>query len=293
MQGKYATSSAFRRALEDRLRQQALREGIDLQRLRRHIAFERLLARLFVDNPPPWVLKGGYSLELRLYKIARATIDLDLSVPMPNPVISNLADPLRVIRERLQIALDYDLADQFTFVLSNSETVLQGPTYGGIRFSVEARLDNRTFTQFHLDVALGDVPVAQPDWVTGQAFLDFVDVPPAKIALLPVEQHFAEKIHAYTLPRTGEPNSRIKDLIDIVLLIDLGLPGADIVVEAIRATFARRQTHEIPVALLDPPVEWRERYEIMASRCGVRMSTLQDANKYASDYWMSLHPERQ
>lgn len=44
---KYATPAAFRRALEDRLQAIAKKEGIDLQRLRRQVAFDRLLARLF------------------------------------------------------------------------------------------------------------------------------------------------------------------------------------------------------------------------------------------------------
>jgi hypothetical protein len=29
---------------------------------------------------------------------------------------------------------------------------------------------------------------------------------------------FAEKLHAYTLPRQGRPNARVKDLVDLVLL---------------------------------------------------------------------------
>ena len=44
---KYATPAAFRRALEDRLKQKAKNEGLDLQRLMREVAFDRLLARLF------------------------------------------------------------------------------------------------------------------------------------------------------------------------------------------------------------------------------------------------------
>ena len=44
---KYATAAAFRRALEHRLQANAKREGVDLQRLRRQVAFDRLLARLF------------------------------------------------------------------------------------------------------------------------------------------------------------------------------------------------------------------------------------------------------
>jgi hypothetical protein len=58
----YATAGAFRRALEDRLKPIAQAEKVDVSRLRRQVAFDRLLARLFQTDPPPWVLKGGYAL---------------------------------------------------------------------------------------------------------------------------------------------------------------------------------------------------------------------------------------
>jgi hypothetical protein len=53
--GKYATGSALRAALEERLRQIAKAEGMELQRLRRQVAFDRLLARLFDSGDTPWV----------------------------------------------------------------------------------------------------------------------------------------------------------------------------------------------------------------------------------------------
>ena len=62
----YATATAFRRALEDRLAAVTKAEGVDLQRIRRHVAFDRLLSRLFAEQNAPWVLKGGYALELKL-----------------------------------------------------------------------------------------------------------------------------------------------------------------------------------------------------------------------------------
>jgi hypothetical protein len=49
---KYATAAAFRRALEDRLQDIAGKEGVDLQRLRRQVAFDRLLTRLFQAAQP-------------------------------------------------------------------------------------------------------------------------------------------------------------------------------------------------------------------------------------------------
>ena len=79
---KYATAAAFRRALEDRLQDIAGKESVDLQRLRRQVAFDRLLARLFQGKQPlalPWVLKGGYAMELRI-KAARTTKDIDLAM---------------------------------------------------------------------------------------------------------------------------------------------------------------------------------------------------------------------
>jgi hypothetical protein len=43
-----------------------------------NVAIERLLARLVVDKDPPWLLKGGYAMELRFRPKARTTSDIDL-----------------------------------------------------------------------------------------------------------------------------------------------------------------------------------------------------------------------
>jgi hypothetical protein len=63
---KYASAPACRVALEDRLKRLAQEESLDLQRLRRQAAFDRLLCRLFAEPDAPWLLKGGYAMELRL-----------------------------------------------------------------------------------------------------------------------------------------------------------------------------------------------------------------------------------
>lgn len=51
---KYTTPTAFRRALEDRLKLLAKAEGLDIQRLLRDTAFDRLLARLFSSEKAMW-----------------------------------------------------------------------------------------------------------------------------------------------------------------------------------------------------------------------------------------------
>jgi hypothetical protein len=158
MIGPYDTPQAFRAALETRLRNMAQQGGIDLQRLQRRVAFERLLARLFSGDDPPWLLKGGYALELRFRDRARSTLDLDLSVPDParlaSPSLGHTENQIDAqVREQVQIAAERDLGDGFQLRVRLSKRAdLPG---GGIRFAVEARLAGRVFARFHLDMGLG------------------------------------------------------------------------------------------------------------------------------------------
>jgi hypothetical protein len=81
----YKTASALRVALETRLQTVAKIQHGDIQRLRRRVAFDRLLARLFNPNQGqdyPWILKGGYAMELRM-QVARATNVLPLQKESP------------------------------------------------------------------------------------------------------------------------------------------------------------------------------------------------------------------
>ncbi len=75
---KYASSASFRRALEDRLQAHSQKTALPLIRLRKLVAFDRLLARLTMEQSATWVLKGGLALQLRLGPQARTTQDVDL-----------------------------------------------------------------------------------------------------------------------------------------------------------------------------------------------------------------------
>ena len=83
------------------------------------------------------------------------------------------------------------------------------------------------------------------------------------------EEHFAQKLHAYTLPRTGRPNSRVKDLIDLVLLMEAGALKPERLRNAIRDTFSRRATHELPPVLEAPPDFWGPAFERLAEECRI------------------------
>jgi len=74
----FRTATDFRKSLETRLKNIANTTGRPLQRLRKQVAFDRLLARLLSMDQPRFFLKGGYAMELRITE-ARATKDIDLT----------------------------------------------------------------------------------------------------------------------------------------------------------------------------------------------------------------------
>ncbi|MEA1928585.1 MAG: nucleotidyl transferase AbiEii/AbiGii toxin family protein [Candidatus Auribacterota bacterium] len=284
----YANQEAFRQALGERLKQRSQEHGIDLNRLYKQVAFERLLARLFSDDPPRWLLKGGYAIELWLGDAARATKDIDLTIPHLTFISDKDADNLVIIRELLQEKAAQDLGDYFQFLIGEKILELHDAPAGGARFPVEARVSGRTFTKFHLDIGIGDEVIGNPEWRTGHELLSFAGIPPARIALIPIEQQFAEKIHALTKPRGEIPNSRVKDLADLVLLIEYGLPEARVVVRAIRATFDRRDTHTIPKDLKIPPREWEPVYNNFVRDFNLPASTINEALERVTTYWKTL-----
>lgn len=290
MIGIYATPQAFRSALEARLRHLAQQRGMDLRRLYRWVAFERLLARLFAQASPPWVLKGGYALELRFANRARATLDLDLAVPDPGRWTQAVgADAqkswLAFSYAYLQQAAAQPLNDGFEFWLAQPKLEQTGAPGGGLRCAVEARLAGRIFARFHLDLGLGDVIAAQPEWIQPPSLLEFAGLATPCIALYPVEQQFAEKTHAYTFPWRDRENTRVKDLADLVLLIASGQLDAARVQAALHATFATRGTHALPADLPEPPPGWTEAYAALAQEFALPAVTLDAAYGLVRAYW--------
>src|SRR3989338_8301971 len=281
---KYENANAFRKALEDRLKNIAREQATPLDRLRRRITFDRFLARLFDRHnlKPRWLLKGGYAFEFRFHNIARTTKDVDFSIPYIKNVDEN------TIRTLLQDEVKRDLSDWFVFYIGTPMKEFDQAVYGGWRYPVEARVANRIFTKFHIDVGIGDAIVSEAEWKKGEDILQFAGIKPAYVAMLPIEQHFAEKIHAYSYPRDKRPFLRMRDLVDLVLLIEQGLPGKELVLSAIKATFKRRGTHDIPQALEAPPEALADSYGQLAQDCGVVKKTMAEGFSFLQKYWVGI-----
>lgn len=282
MSQTYATAAAFRQALENRLLNLAQAEGVDLHRLRRQVAFDRLLCRLFQQPTAPWLLKGGYALELRL-AAGRTTRDVDLALCAP---IGGAGKITARILTALQDAAAVDLGDFFAYTVGGPMKELAGAPYGGARYSVEARLAGRIYSKFHLDVGAGDVVLDPADAVHGRDWLGFAGIPAHAFPAISKEQQFAEKLHAYTLPRGAAANTRVRDLVDMYLLVRLGLiPAATRA--ALVATFARRAVQALENTLPPPPNDWEKPFAALALECGVA-TDLTAAFKVVADFYASL-----
>src|SRR5437879_4160456 len=107
---RYATAAAFRAALDERLKAEAAKTGLGLNRLRKRVAFELFLRRLVVVDPDRWVLKGALALDFRLRVSTRPTNDIDLG----------RADDEETAIEHITAAQQLALDDFFTFAATKT-----------------------------------------------------------------------------------------------------------------------------------------------------------------------------
>ncbi|MEU3275583.1 nucleotidyl transferase AbiEii/AbiGii toxin family protein [Streptomyces antibioticus] len=275
MTGRYRDAADLRRALEARLKQDADATGTDLARRRRMVVFDRMAARLAEDTAGGWVLKGGAVMEFRLTGRARTTKDLDLAL---RPEDGSDAEGDEV-RELLIDALAVDLdGDGFRFRVA-APAPLRADTAGrgGWRFSVEAHLAGKLFAGVRVDVVDRGEEIARTERLPLPNTLDFAGTPQRTVEAVERRQHFAEKLHAFTRDYGDRPNTRVKDLVDLVLLIEDGLPGDAALVEVVRHVFDVRATHPVPEELPDPPPAWRDAYPQLARELATDVPPTLDA----------------
>jgi hypothetical protein len=252
----YTSPQSFKQALEQRLRT-AASDGTALVRKRQLLVFDRFLARAVAILGDAVLLKGGLVLELRLER-ARTTKDIGLRVTgSPETVFAQLQEAGRK-----------DLGDFMTFEVTpdTEQPTIQndGMQYEGLRFRAECRLAGKLYGQrFGVDVAFGDPILGDPETVTSDDLLAFAGIAPPVLRLYPIETHIAEKLHAYTMPRT-RPNTRVKDLPDMALLATTASLDATRLRAALKKTFSFRATHPLPPSLPHPPENWLKPYSEMA-----------------------------
>jgi hypothetical protein len=246
--------------LEQRLATLANQTGVPLVRLRKLVVFDRLMARLCIVAPSGWFLKGAVALNFRVGSRFRTTKDLDFC----------RYDSEEAATADFIAAQSVDLGDYFTFIIEKTGEIDMSVENATVRYHVAAQLAGRRFDDFTVDVGFGDPAVTEPEIVRGPDLLSFADIPPVEVPTLSLEQHVAEKVHAYTRKYTGGmTSSRVKDLIDLVIISSLFALNAGRLRQALKAIFVARGSHFLPTALPPPPPLWRTVYRKTATEVGL------------------------
>jgi len=160
-------------------------------------------------------------------------------------------DQNHIVRD-MQGAAAVPFGDWFEFTFGPPAMDLTAAPYGGARYPVEARMDERVFARFHLDAGIGDVVSPPLETIVCRDWLGFAGIQPSRVRVIGREQQFAEKLHAYTLPRNSA-DSRVKDLVDMAFLIGSAALDRRRVADALHLTFERKGTHDLPASLIPPP----------------------------------------
>jgi predicted nucleotidyltransferase component of viral defense system len=207
------------------------------------------------------VLKGAFALELRLGLRTRTTKDIDLA----------RADDEEAATEHLNAATAIDLGDFFDFEVRRTPALDDAAGFRAVRYTVRADLAGRRFEQFPVDVALSESSSIQPEPLFAANSLEFAEVAALQLLVVALEQHVAEKLHAYTgtFGPDGRESTRVKDLADLVLIGELAELDAERLSRALATTFEGRASQPLPNVLPSPPRSWARPYAELAREVGI------------------------
>jgi hypothetical protein len=251
----YAAPADFRRALTDKLREKAESSRWTLQQLQRHMAYDRLLERLYLVDEG-WIVKGATALLAREIGV-RGTRDIDVY----------REEAPEVAEAEVRKAVAMDIGDWFRFEVGGGTPAAAGAT--SIRFPVTAYVGAAVWTQFHIDLVGSDLRMTgEPDDVPALARVVIPDVEQHGYRAYPLVDHIADKVAA-TFERYGDaefPSTRYRDLVDLVAIV----AGASVEAEpqmAALASEARRREITLPPGFDVPDRDlWERGYAAEAAR---------------------------
>jgi predicted nucleotidyltransferase component of viral defense system len=219
-------------SVHQRLLNRAKAEDRPFNELFQYYGMERFLYRLSTsDHASRFVLKGALMMTAWAAPGTRPTMDIDLLSYAKN-------DPDHLKKIFAEICDLPTVDDGLTFDASRiiTETIKEGADYEGVRIRFTAYLD-RARVPMQLDIAFGDIITPE---ASAMVFPVLLDYPAPIIRAYNRESVIAEKFEA--MAKLGELNTRMKDFFDVWFLSRNFSFTAAALLEAIRNTFAHRQT---------------------------------------------------
>lgn len=220
--------------------------------------FDRFLSRVFAEGEQSeWLLKGGVSMLARVPR-SRTTKDVDLA----SLHAADLTEAERALSELVAV----DLGDHLTFRLIRSAPTGQGENQPGVAtqrlvFACIETADDIQVDTITVDVVVGPAPVGRVEVVEPANRLHLrrpLITHPYR--LYPVVDQIADKVCATvdTNYPGGKRSSRVKDLVDLVVLAHT----QRVELAELRAAIeAKRVLRGLPsFEHLDIPADWDRTY---------------------------------
>lgn len=206
---------------------------------------ERFLYRLSISvHKDRFVLKGASMFLVWRGQNYRVTRDADL-LGFGRPELEAIAKIFTGVCEAGSVAEDGMLYLSKTL---HVKAIREQQGYDGVRLKLEGRL-HQARIPLRIDIGFGDAVTPSPERVVYPALLD---APPPRLKGYPRYTMVAEKFEA--MVRLGLANSRMKDFYDMWLLSRIFEFEGRILCEAIKNTFARRET-PVPTGIPFPLTE--------------------------------------
>lgn len=192
---------------------------------------QRLLYRLGISEfSDRFLLKGAMLFWVWGGHTHRPTRDIDLLGFGHNDIATLVSNFQAICSMAVDDGLVFDLN-----AIKGIE-IKEDALYQGTRITGTARLDNANIT-FQIDIGFGDAVTPKAKLATLPSFLD---LPEAELKVYPVYTVIAEKFQAMVM--LGIANSRIKDFYDLWIIGKEHNIKGPLLVDAIRATFNKRET---------------------------------------------------
>jgi hypothetical protein len=217
-------------SIRARLLNIAKHDGADFNQVLVRFALERFLYRLAQSpHADSFLLKGALLFTLWYDMPHRPTRDADLLGFGARDLDSVQA----VFMEVAAIQADDGIVFNPSSVVVDE--IRKEAGYAGARVLIDAELAKaRVRTQ--IDIGFGDAVTPAPLDASYPVLID--NLPAPQLRVYPVYTVIAEKLHAITL--LGMTNSRLKDYLDLQVLLERETIDQDILADAIAATFTRR-----------------------------------------------------
>jgi len=207
-------------------------------------ALERFLYRLSMSaHADNFLLKGAMLFNLWYDMPHRSTRDADLL----GFGSSDLESIGQTFREIVSVVADDGIV--FDPASVSVEEIRKAAGYAGARVIISAELA-RARCKTQIDVGFGDAVTPEPVEAVYPVLL--ADFPAPRLHTYPVYTVVAEKLHAIQI--LGMTNSRLKDYLDLSVLLEREDMESETLAKAIAATFKRRGTDlptEMPIGLTD------------------------------------------